>query len=144
MYPTVNDDPAPLRLSTLAIGTSFDAAPVPIPTKGFNQLVLLCDLTLNTATDVLIRVDVACTNGTTAPATGSTEWHELALLDTAASVGAAGVETVPARVQEFQLLASGRYAIPLACAYKWIRVRAKTTGGPGSTTLGIKAIQGYA
>lgn len=147
--PHASKDPQVIRASTLALSTSFDAAPTEARMQGWNQAILFCDLTLATATDVRIKVEFASPKdvggivGDTAP--GATDWYQQTYGDTPNATGSAGtVEAVPVRALEWTLSASGRYALPIQCNYKWIRVSAKTTGGPGATTLGIILQQGNA
>lgn len=138
-----------LRASTLALSTSYDASPTELRVNNQNQLILLCDLTLATATSVEIQIDFATpaegTNvGSRDASPSSTDWFTRTYLDTAAAVASSGTETVPTRKMTFQLVETGRYEIPLPMMAKWVRVRAKTTAGPGATTLSIVGVEGLA
>ncbi len=138
-----------LRLSTLQIvQDTYDTAPTEIKVQGWNQVVLYCDLALNTATSVEIQVQVAAPADVpgqikdAAPASG--DWHTLAYIDTALAAGTTGTKQIPVRLREYQLPATNKYAIELPIAAKWMRVRAKTTGAVGTTTLAIIGQQGMA
>jgi hypothetical protein len=140
-----SEDPIVMRAGTTAIGTSFDASPAVFSCNGFNQLILECDLTLNTATDVRIQVDVANPargpNGAyIAPATS--DWFVVSAADGATASGSGAIIALTHRNLEIVLAATGRYSIAIPLSYKFIRVRAKTTAGPGSTTLEISGIFG--
>lgn len=138
-----------LRATATAIGTSYDASPTYVRIRNMNTVTLLCDLTLNTATNVLIQVDVAVpadapnTVADQDPAAG--DWYPLGAANLSGLTVGSGVATIPVGAATFQLDATGKYAIRLKdlCA-GWIRVRAKTTGGPGSTTLQIIGVEGLA
>lgn len=135
-----SEDPIALRLSTASIATSFDATPIEIMCNDFNQLIMNCDLSLATATDVRIQVDAANPargpNGARiAPVTA--DWFTVAVADGATASGATNTETLTYRKQELKIEATGKYAIALPLCYRYIRVRAKTTAGPGATTLAI-------
>lgn len=147
--PHSSKDPQTIRASTLALATSFDASPTEARMQGWNQALLFCDLTLNTATDVHIKIEFASPPdtggiiGDTAPVAG--DWYQQTYADTANAVGSAGTtEAVPLRQLDWVLSATGRYALPVQCNFKWIRVSAKTTGGPGSSTLKVILQQGNA
>lgn len=137
-----------LRSSGLALGTSYDATPAAeIKAQGFNVLTLLCDLTLNTATSVEVVVEVATPADTATgvkdsdPVAG--DWYAKTSANLSGLTVGTGAITIPVGAATFQLGATGRYEIvlPNLCA-KWVRVKAKTTGGPGTTTLQIIGVQG--
>jgi hypothetical protein len=141
----VSADPITLRASATSITTSYDAAPTEVPCNDYNQLVLECDLTLATATDVRIQVETANPargpNGASiAPA--SSDWFAVTEVDAATIVPSGATISVPYRQLEITLTASGRYSIPIPISYKFVRVKAKTTGGPGATTLAIDGVFG--
>lgn len=138
--PIISRDPTTLRLSTVAIASSYDASPVALRMQGWNQAVLFCDLTLNTATDVRIKVEVASPVGDTAPV--EADWYQQTASGSATAT--TGSESVPVLAVEWTLQATGKYALPFPVNYKWIRASAKTTGAPGSTTLAIVCSQGRA
>lgn len=140
--PHVSADPVTLRLAATAISTSYDSSPTALRMQNWNQVVLFCNLTLDTATDVRLKVEVASPTGDSSPAAG--DWHQYSSLDIASASASGGVSTVPNYGLELKLTATGKYAIPLPCNFKWLRVSAKTTGGPGSTTLLVVASQGLA
>lgn len=140
--PHVSRDGAIVRFSATAIGTSYDASPTALRTQNWNQVILFCDLTLNTATDVRIKIEFASPTGDAAPVTA--DWHLQTFADTANATYSGGTESVPLRGLEWILPATGRYALPIPMNYKWIRASAKTTGGPGTTTLQIYATEGMA
>ena len=141
----VSEDPIALRASTTAISTSFDSSPTAVTCNDFNQLVLECDLTLNTATDVRIQVEAANPargpNGATvAPVTA--DWFPICAADGSTASGSGATIALTYRNLEIVLPATGKYSIALPLAYKFIRVKAKTTAGPGSTTLAIDGVFG--
>lgn len=133
---SISRDPITLRPVATAIGTTFDAAPVEMQCAEFNRLTLLCTMVLNTATNVILRIEVAT------PATGpngatvapvAADWHILQILDPADGSFA---EIAPT------MTASGSYAFPLEINSQYVRVSAKTTLGPGTTTLLVKGVFG--
>lgn len=133
-----------LRASSVSIGTGYDASPTELRVNNQNTIMLYCDLTLNTATSAEIQVDFATpAEGTNlgarddTPASG--DWF------TRAIEGSPSSGVVAMSNKTFQLTATGRYEIPVTPVMgKWFRVRAKTTGGPGSTTLSIVGVEGLA
>ncbi len=132
-----------LRPSTLQIvnGTyDIAAAQNTLRQQNNNQLVLLCDLTLNTATSAEIKVQVAHAVDDLVPA--AADWFDMAYAG--APAVAAAVAVFPLATAVYQMTATGKLAIPIPTCYKWIRVLAKTTGAVGSTTLSITATQGMA
>lgn len=140
-----------LRASGTAIGTSYDAAPVELRIQNQNRVALYCNLNLNTATDVLIQVDVATpANGpglANEPAPVAADWYPLSETNISGlTVGGTPVTiTAPYGQLTIQLTQTGKYAIVLDDVFgKYMRVRAKTTGGPGTTTLSIIGVQGLA
>lgn len=138
-----------LRASTTAITTSYDSSPAELRVNNQNQLILYCDLALNTATSVEIQVDFATpaegTNVSGRDASpASSDWFTRTYLDAAAATASSGTMTVPTRKMTFQLVETGRYEIPIPMMGKWVRVRAKTTLGPGTTTLSIVGAEGLA
>lgn len=110
--------------------------------QNWNQLVVYMDLTLDTATDARVRFDVCSIGGDSAPV--EADWYALPWQDGAGTSITAGVCTVPAYVYEVKLTASGKYALPLPCNYKWVRVKCKATGVAGAATLGIYVTTGMA
>lgn len=138
-----------LRPSATAIGTSYDAAPTAVKIRGQNTVTLLCDLTLDTATSVEIQVEIATpadTNGTNVdPAPVAADWFPIHGANLSGLTVGSGIITIPVGAAVFQLGATGKVAIRLKdlCA-SWIRVKAKTTGGPGATTLSIIGVEGLA
>jgi hypothetical protein len=132
-----------LRPSTLQIvNGTYDIAAEQntLRQQNNNQLVLLCDLTLNTATSVEIKVQVASQAGDAVPE--AADWFDLAYSGSPSV--AAAVATFPMASAVYQMTATGKLAIPIPTCYKWIRALAKTTGAVGSTTLAITATQGMA
>ena len=136
-----------LRASATAISTSFDSSPTEVLVQSWNQVTLLCTLSLATATSVEIEVDFA------SPAQGpngaeiapvAADWFTRVYTDTAAATASTGIMVVPTRKIQFSLVASGSYEIPIPVMARYMRVRAKTTGGPGATTLSIIGVQGLA
>ncbi len=105
-----------------------------------NQLVLLCNLTLNTATSAEIKIQCANQAGDAVP--GATDWFDLPYT-TSGSI-TAGVAVVPVGSLIYRMTATGKIAISVPTCYKWVRALAKTTGAVGSTTLVITATQGMA
>ena len=136
--PHVSRDPITVRSGALA--TSFDAAPVSVRAQNWNQFVFYVDLTLGTASDARIQFDVCSPSGDGEPASG--DWTSLMWQDGAATSIAGGVCTVSGYIYEIKIATTGKYAIPLPCNYKWVRVRAKATGG--TATLGITLTTGMA
>lgn len=133
-----------------ALTSAFDLAPSALKTQAWNQTVYFFDVTLDTATDVRVRFDVA-TPATVPnqildvePATGSSEWFQLPYQDNGSGSTTSAVTTVPLTVFELKFTVSGRYAYPLPVNYMWTRARAKATGTVGSATLSIKASTGQA
>jgi hypothetical protein len=108
--------------------------------QNWNQLILMCNLTLNTATSVEIKVQVASPSGDDVPASG--DWYDLAAQGS--PTVASAVATYPMSTAVYQMTATGKLAIPVPCCYKFVRVLAKTTGAVGTTTLAIYATQGMA
>lgn len=135
-----------MRLAATAITTSFDTPDANTPVlrmQNSNQLVLFCDLTLATATSAEIKVQVANPkDDATPPAFGSALWFDLPY--TTAGTITAGLATVPAGSLAYSMSATGKIAITYPCCFKYVRVVAKTTVGPGATTLAITASQGLA
>lgn len=138
--PQVSRDPYNIRPSTMAIATTYDASPNALRMQNWNQLILLCDMTLNTATSVEIKVQFASPAGDGTPASG--DWFDQAY-EEAATVASA-VAPVPVSTKVYRMTATGKLRIAIPVCDKWVRVVAKTTGGPGSTTLSITAAQGMA
>lgn len=137
-----------LRLSSLAITTSYDTPAFSIRCANFNTLTLLCDLALNTATSVEIQVEVATPADTPGlgnkdPDPVAADWYaRTSSNDSGLTVGS-GIITIPTAAAVYQLGATGKYEIVIRdLMSKWVRVKAKTTGGPGSTTLAIVGVQG--
>lgn len=136
--PTISRDPSSLRTGTL--GTSYDANPTPLDFRGWNQAILLFNLSLD-GTSCEIKIEVASPADTDAtPASG--DWHQITYLDTSAASASSGTETVPVRALIIQLVETMKYAFPLPVNYKWVRVSAKRTGGSAASTLTIRASQG--
>jgi hypothetical protein len=132
-----------LRPSTLQIvNGTYDIAAEQntLRQQNNNQLVLMCDLTLNTATSVEIKIQVAHAVDDIIPA--AADWYDLAYSGSATV--AAAVATIPLSTGVYQMTATGKLAIPVPTCYRWIRALAKTTGAVGSTTLEIRATQGMA
>lgn len=146
--PQVGGCEIPLRASSTSLSTSFETPDgttrgVPLRMGNWNQLVLFCDLALNTATSAEIKIQVANPkDDAAAPAAASTLWFDLPY-QTAGTI-TAGVATVPTGSYAPSLSATGKVAISVPCDYKYVRVLAKTTAGPGTTTLAITASQGLA
>jgi hypothetical protein len=141
----VSEDPIVMRPTATAIGTSYDASPLGFACNDFNQLILECDLTLATATDVRIQIEEASPargpqGATIAPAAG--DWFTVAVADSASATAAGVIESLVYRQLEIVLPATGRYTLAFPLNYKFIRVKAKTTGGPGATTLKINGVFG--
>lgn len=132
-----------LRASTLQIvNGTYDVASEQntLRQQNNNQLILLCDMTLNTATSVDIRVQVASPAGDQVPV--AADWFDLPY--TTAGVITAGVANVPIGSMVWNMTATGKLAISVPTCHKWIRALAKTTGAVGTTTLSITATQGLA
>lgn len=136
----VSQDYITARASTVAIGTSYDASPTALRIQNWNQLQLYCDLFLATATDVRVKVEFAVPQGNDTPV--AADWYFHSYLDTAAATGTGLTKAVPLLQTEWIMSATGRYVISLPVNAKWFRVTAKTTAGPGLTTLKILATQG--
>ncbi len=138
-----------LRAAATAIGTSYDAAPTPIKIRGQNTVTLLCDMTLNTASSVEIQVEVATpadVNGTNVDAApAAADWYPLEAGNASGLTVGSGIITIPIGAATWQLGATGKCTIRLQglCA-SWLRVKAKTTGGPGTTTLSVIGVEGLA
>jgi hypothetical protein len=137
-----------LRSSATAITTSYDSVGIPeTRLQNMNALELLCDLTLNTATSVEIQVEVAVpaetASGTEATAPAASDWYALSSANISGLTVGSGVITAPTGALVIQLAATGKYAIVLKdLLAKWVRVKAKTTAGPGTTTLNIIGVEG--
>ena len=135
-----------LRSSATAIGTSYDTPDADTPVlrqQNWNQLILHCNLSLATATSVEIKVQVANpAEDSAAPVFGSALWFDLPY-NTAGTI-TAGEAVVPTGSLVYRMTATGKIAVSVPCAYKYVRVLAKTTAGPGATTLAITASQGLA
>lgn len=130
-----------LRASTLQIvNGTYDVASEQntLRQQNNNQLVLLCDMTLNTATSVEIKIQCANQSGDEVPV--AADWFDLPY--TTAGTITAGVALVPIGTLVYQMTATGKLAISVPTCYKWIRALAKTTGAVGTTTLSITATQG--
>ena len=139
--PHVSADPATLRLASTAIATSYDSSPTALRMQNWNRLTLFCDLTLATATSVELRIEAASPTGDSTPAAG--DWFAIGTSNVSGLTVSSGVATVPVGATIIQLALTDKYAIAINnCNYKWVRVKAKTTGGPGATTLAITATQG--
>lgn len=143
--PQVSGDPKELRSGAL---TGSFVNTLALKTQMWNQVVLFIDATLDSATDIRIRIEAASPTRTPGkilddePSAGSSEWHSIAFQGGATE--AAGVASVPVETFEIVLTASGRKAFPLPVNYQWIRCSAKATGTVGSATLTIKATTGMA
>ncbi len=140
-----SEDPVPLRPLATAIGTSFDASPAEFSANDWNQLILECTLTLATATDVRIQIEGANPargpNGATiAPV--AADWFPIAAADGASASSSGATIALTYRNLEIVLPATGSYSIAVPLCYKFIRVKAKTTVGPGLTTLKINGVFG--
>jgi hypothetical protein len=141
-----------LRAVGTALSTSFDAAGVnpEIRIQNMNRVALYVDLSLATATSVEIIVEVASPSeaGRTnnlEPAPVTADWYPLTAANMSGLTVAAGVATVPHGAAYLQLALTGKYAIVLKDVFgKYVRVRAKTTAGPGATTLAITGVEGLA
>lgn len=149
--PQVGGCEIPVRASGTSLSTSFETPDgttrgVPIRLGNWNQLLLHCDVTLNTATSVEVKIQAANpkddSTATGAPAAASTLWFDLPY-QTAGTI-TAGLATVPTGSYAPQFTATGRWIVSVPCAYKFVRVLAKTTGGPGTTTLTVTASQAMA
>lgn len=146
--PQVGGCEIPVRLAATSLSTSFETPDgttrgVPIRMQNWNQLILFCDLTLATATSAEIKVQVANPkDDKDPPAASSALWYDLPY-QTAGTI-TAGVATVPTGAYAPSLSATGKTTISIPCAFKYVRVLAKTTAGPGATTLAITASQGLA
>lgn len=134
--------------TALAAGT-YDSANIPeFLIQNCNTVALLCDLTLNTATSVEIQVDCATPDNSPGtviePAPVAADWYTLAHANVSGLTVAAPIITAPYGHLTIQLAATGKYLITLKSdAFgKYLRVRAKTTAGPGLTTLGIIGVSG--
>jgi hypothetical protein len=141
----VSADPITLRASSLAITTSYDAAPTEVPCNDYNQLILECKLALNTATDARIEIEAANPargpNGATV-APVAADWFVIAAMNASSASSSGATLSVPYQYLEIILPATGSYSIAIPIAHKYIRVKAKTTAGPGSTTLAIDGVFG--
>lgn len=139
-----------LRSSATAIAAgTYDSANIPeFLIQNCNTVALLCDLTLNTATSVEIQIDVATPDngpGTIGePAPVAADWYVLSHANISGLTVAAPIITAPYGQFVISLAATGKYLITLKSdAFgKYLRVRAKATNGPGSTTLGIIGVSG--
>ena len=134
-----------MRLAATAITTSYDTpdADTQVLRMGnWNQLILFCNLTLATATSVEIKLQVANPANDEVPAYDSALWFDLPY-STAGTI-TSGEAVVPIGSLVYRMTATGKVAPSFPCAYKFVRVLAKTTGGPGATTLAITASQGLA
>lgn len=135
-----------MRSSATAITTAYDTPDANTPVlrmQNSNQLILQCNLSLATATSVEIKVQVANpTEDKDPPAFGSALWFDLPYA-TAGTI-TAGEAVVPVGSLVYRMTATGKLAVSFPCLYKFVRVVAKTTAGPGATTLAITASQGLA
>lgn len=135
-----------MRAAATAITTSYDTPDANTPVlrmQNSNQLVLFCNLTLATATSVEIKLQVANpTDDAAPPAFGSALWFDLPY--TTVGTITAGEAVVPAGTLAYRMTATGKLAITYPMCFKYVRVVAKTTAGPGATTLAITASQGMA
>ncbi len=138
-----------LRAAATAITTSYDAAPTELRIQNMNCVALLCDLALNTATSVEIQVDVATpANGPGTvgePAPVAADWYPLTSYNLSGLTITADELLAPQGKLTIRLTATGKYCIVLRNVFgKYMRVRAKTTAGPGTTTLSILGVEGLA
>lgn len=146
--PQVGGCEIPLRATGTSLSTSFETPNgttrgVPLRMGNWNQLILFCDLTLATATSAEIKVQVANPkDDKDPPAAASALWFDVPY-QTAGTI-ASGVATVPTATYAPSFAATGKWAVSIPCAYKFVRVLAKTTAGPGATTLAVTASQGLA
>lgn len=134
-----------LRSSATAISTSYDTPDANTPVlrmQNSNQLILFCNLSLATATSVEIKLQVANPADDQVPAFGSALWFDLPY-NTAGTI-TSGEAVVPTGSLVYRMTATGKIAISYPCCFKFVRVVAKTTAGPGATTLAITASQGMA
>jgi hypothetical protein len=141
-----SEDPVPLRPVATAIATTYDASPAAFSFNDFNTVALEIDLTLATATDVRIMVELA--NPARGPngayvAPVAADWYPISVAGTATA--ATPITSVPYQQREITITATGKYTVVLnGLIGKFIRVKAKTTGGPGATTLGVDGVFGAA
>jgi len=139
-----------LRSSATAIGTSYDSSNIPeCKIQNMNRVTLMCDLTLATATSVEIQVDLATPADSRAIPTEvapvAADWYPLASANVSGLTITATELLVPQGQLTLRLTATGKYAIVLKDVFgKYLRVRAKTTAGPGATTLSIIGVEGLA
>jgi len=141
--PSVAETKKVLRPSTLQIvNGTYDVADAQntLRQQNNNQLILECNLTLNTATSVEIKIQTANPAGDTLPV--AADWFDLPYA-TAGTI-TTGIATVPVGSLVYQMTATGKISISVPTCCKWIRALAKTTGAVGSTTLVITATQGLA
>lgn len=128
--------------------TNSYVASAGIKVQNMNQAVLYIAATLGSATSFEIQVDVANPpDGAQAwidATPAGADWYPVCFIDSAAATGSAGSKQVPVRSREYQLLASGNYAIELPVSAKWMRVRTKCTGVITGATLSVIGQEGLA
>ena len=140
----------PLRDSTLAIGTSYDTTPAyQIRVQGSNCVMLQITVALNTATSAEVQVEFATplqANGTNLdPAPVTADWFARSDGNYTGRTITSGVIANPMGAVAFSFAASGTYEVVLyPVMAKWLRVKAKTTGGPGTTTVSVTGVTGMA
>lgn len=140
--PQVSAGYVTLRAATTALSSAYDSSPTALKLQNWNQLELFFDLTLSTATDVRVKVEFASPQGDATPA--ASDWFQMGYADLASASSSGGSTVVPLNDLIWQITATKKINLPIQANYKWVRVSAKTTGGPGSTTLAIYATQGMA
>lgn len=140
--PQVSGDPATLRPASLALSTSYDSTPTALRMQNWNQIVLLCDANISTATDIRVRVEVATPSGDGTPV--AADWYTIGTMDLSSATLTSGVTAIPTGDAELVITTTTRRSYALPSNYKWIRVAAKATGTIGSATIAIKASQGMA
>lgn len=145
MHPTTSNDPIVLRSSS-ALTTAYVAS-TPIRIKGFNELRLLLDLSLDTgggATSANMQIEVANPVGDPA-APAATDWYAITARAVVDPTVASGLAPVGVGRQVLNFSLTDRYEIPLSRTVgKWIRVLVKTTGGPGTSTAAVRLVEGLA
>lgn len=142
--PTTSDDPSVLRAAA-NLTTSYVASS-PMRIKGWNQVQVLLDLTLDTgggATSAQMQIELASPSGNATPV--AADWYAITAEAVADPTVAAGLAPVGVGRKVLNFSLSDKYVVPLDRVIgKWIRVLVKTTAGPGTSPAAVRIISGTA
>jgi hypothetical protein len=138
---TTSDDPVILRASL--IPTTAYVASSPQRIKGWNQLVVVMDLTLGSLTSAQMQVEMASPSGNATPAAG--DWYAYTARAAADPTVSAGLAPIAVGRAAFSFSLTDRYAIPLdRVVGKWIRVQVKGTGTLTNSLIAVSMVEGKA